>query len=248
MTGLGSSCGACKFLRRKCSSECIFAPYFGYDGAASHFAAVHKVFGASNVSKLLLHLPQHNRSDAATSISYEALARMRDPIYGCVAHIFALQQQVAYLQEEIEILGNQIAHNVTAGFASSGSSSEGTNNNSDHNTHNNTLDSSSQLFSHNGAMNCQYYQNQQEVLPSQNQNSTGNSSNIVVGGQVGFHLHQNPYSWGEENMVCNSLSDPLDKLFEGIEQESLGNSPWLDEIPNVENFIGPQSGTEPSFW
>uniref|UniRef100_A0A803P120 LOB domain-containing protein n=1 Tax=Cannabis sativa TaxID=3483 RepID=A0A803P120_CANSA len=223
MTGLGSSCGACKFLRRKCSSECIFAPYFGYDEAASHFAAVHKVFGASNVSKLLLHLPQHNRSDAATSISYEALARMRDPIYGCVAHIFALQQQVAYLQEEIEILGNQIAHNVTA-------------------------DSSSQLFSHNGAMNCQYYQNQQEVLPSQNQNSTGNSSDIVVGGQVGFHLHQNPYSWGEENMVCNSISDPLDKLFEGIEQESLGNSPWLDEIPNVENFIGPQSGTEPSFW
>ena len=94
MTGFGSSCGACKFLRRKCSSECVFAPYFCYDEAASHFAAVHKVFGASNVSKLLLHLPVHNRSDAATTISYEALARMRDPIYGCVAHIFALQQQV----------------------------------------------------------------------------------------------------------------------------------------------------------
>ena len=94
MTGFGSSCGACKFLRRKCSSECIFAPYFCYDEAASHFAAVHKVFGASNVSKLLLHLPLHTRSDAATTISYEALARMRDPIYGCVSHIFALQQQV----------------------------------------------------------------------------------------------------------------------------------------------------------
>lgn len=96
MTGFGSSCGACKFLRRKCSSECIFAPYFCYDEAPSHFAAVHKVFGASNVSKLLLHLPVHNRSDAATTISYEALARMRDPIYGCVAHIFALQQQVTF--------------------------------------------------------------------------------------------------------------------------------------------------------
>ncbi len=97
MTGLGSSCGACKFLRRKCTTECVFAPYFCYEQAAAHFAAVHKVFGASNVSKLLLHLPVQNRSDAATSISYEALARVRDPIYGCVADIFALQQQVSVL-------------------------------------------------------------------------------------------------------------------------------------------------------
>lgn len=95
MTGSGSSCGACKFLRRKCTSECVFAPYFCYDQAANHFGKVHRVFGASNVSKLLLHLPVHKRSDAATTIAYEALARMHDPIYGCVSHIFALQQQVS---------------------------------------------------------------------------------------------------------------------------------------------------------
>lgn len=97
MTGIGASCGACKFLRRRCTSDCVFAPHFCYDQAASHFAAVHKVFGASNVSKLLLHLPLHNRGEAAITISYEALARMRDPVYGCVAHIFALQQQVTSL-------------------------------------------------------------------------------------------------------------------------------------------------------
>lgn len=102
MTGLGSSCGACKFLRRRCTNDCIFAPYFCYDQAAAHFAAVHKVFGASNVSKLLLHLPVHNRSDAAITISYEALARMHDPIYGCVAHIFALQQQVCHFHAAVQ--------------------------------------------------------------------------------------------------------------------------------------------------
>lgn len=95
MTGSGSSsCGACKFLRRKCASDCVFAPYFSYDQATTHFAAVHKVYGASNVSRLLSHLPIHNRSDAAVTITYEALSRMQDPIYGCVAHIYALQQQV----------------------------------------------------------------------------------------------------------------------------------------------------------
>ncbi|KVI06961.1 lateral organ boundaries domain-containing protein [Cynara cardunculus var. scolymus] len=92
-SGSSSSCGACKFLRRKCTNECVFTPYFCYSQGAHHFAAVHKVFGASNVSKLLMKLPLQNRSEAAISISYEALARMEDPIYGCIAQILALEQQ-----------------------------------------------------------------------------------------------------------------------------------------------------------
>ncbi|KAK1441455.1 hypothetical protein QVD17_07361 [Tagetes erecta] len=108
MTGVGSSCGACKFLRRKCTSECVFTPYFCYSQGAEHFAAVHKVFGASNVSKLLMKIPKPNRNEAAISISYEALARMHDPIYGCVAQILALEQQVVSLQEEI----NQLVNNM----------------------------------------------------------------------------------------------------------------------------------------
>jgi hypothetical protein len=55
------------------------------------------VFGASNVSKLLLQIPSHKRLDAVVTICYEAQARLRDPVYGCVAHIFALQQQVLYI-------------------------------------------------------------------------------------------------------------------------------------------------------
>lgn len=94
--GGGGPCGACKFLRRKCVAGCIFAPYFDSEQGAAHFAAVHKVFGASNVSKLLLHIPVHKRLDAVVTICYEAQARLRDPVYGCVAHIFALQQQVQY--------------------------------------------------------------------------------------------------------------------------------------------------------
>ncbi|KAG6521780.1 hypothetical protein ZIOFF_018906 [Zingiber officinale] len=65
------------------------------DRGAAHFAAVHKVFGASNVSKLLLHIPAHKHLDAVVTICYEAQAHLRDPVYGCVAHIFALQQQAS---------------------------------------------------------------------------------------------------------------------------------------------------------
>lgn len=132
MTGiLGSSCGACKFLRRRCTRECVFAPYFSYEQAATHFAAVHKVFGASNVSKLLMHLPIQWRSEAALTISYEALARVQDPIYGCVAQIFALQQQVATLKDEIETIGNQMA-NLTFDLPRGESFEEVNNNSSSH--------------------------------------------------------------------------------------------------------------------
>lgn len=96
-------CGACKFLRRKCMSGCIFAPHFGTDQGAARFAAVHKVFGASNVSKLLLHIPVSRRSDAVVTISYEAQARLSDPVYGCVSTILALQQQVYLKKKKIDM-------------------------------------------------------------------------------------------------------------------------------------------------
>ncbi|KAK4482326.1 hypothetical protein RD792_009479 [Penstemon davidsonii] len=104
MTSSGSPCGACKFLRRKCVKGCVFAPYFCHEQGATHFAAIHKVFGASNVSKLLSHLPVSDRCEAAVTISYEAQARLQDPIYGCVSHIFALQQQVVNLQSQLASL------------------------------------------------------------------------------------------------------------------------------------------------
>ncbi|KAI3413084.1 LOB domain-containing protein, partial [Psidium guajava] len=104
----GAPCGACKFLRRKCTSGCIFAPYFGSDQGAAKFAAVHKVFGASNVSKLLLHIPVDRRQDAVVTVSYEAQARLADPVYGCVSTILALQQQVATLQAELSLVHTQL--------------------------------------------------------------------------------------------------------------------------------------------
>ncbi|KAJ1413643.1 Lateral organ boundary [Sesbania bispinosa] len=105
----GGPCGACKFLRRKCVKGCIFAPYFDSDQGTLHFAAVHKVFGASNASKLLMRIPAHKRVDAVVTLCYEALARTRDPVYGCVAHIFALQQQVMNLQAELTYVQARLA-------------------------------------------------------------------------------------------------------------------------------------------
>ncbi|CAH8390218.1 unnamed protein product [Eruca vesicaria subsp. sativa] len=124
--GTGSPCGACKFLRRKCASDCIFAPYFSSEQGAARFAAIHKVFGASNVSKLLLNVPIHDRCEAVVSIAYEAQARLHDPVYGCVSHIFALQQQVAYLQAQVMQMKAQIGGHQTSAAGDLRNNSEST--------------------------------------------------------------------------------------------------------------------------
>ncbi|CAD6269153.1 unnamed protein product [Miscanthus lutarioriparius] len=119
-SGSGSSssssppCASCKLLRRRCTQECVFAPYFPPEDPHK-FAIVHKVFGASNVSKMLQELPAQQRADAVSSLVYEANARMRDPVYGCVGTISFLQQQVSQLQVQLalakaEILCVQMQH------------------------------------------------------------------------------------------------------------------------------------------
>ncbi|MBA0774588.1 hypothetical protein Gotri_009789, partial [Gossypium trilobum] len=115
-----SPCAACKLLRRRCAEDCIFAPYFPSQDP-HRFAIVHKVFGASNISKalqakkpfdlfeiILQELPVDQRGDAASSMVYEANARVRDPVYGCVGAISYLQNQVSQLQMELTVAQTEL--------------------------------------------------------------------------------------------------------------------------------------------
>ncbi|XP_030549249.1 LOB domain-containing protein 4 [Rhodamnia argentea] len=107
--GTPSPCAACKLLRRRCAEDCVFAPYFPAD-EPHKFANVHKVFGASNVNKMLQELPEHQRGDAVSSMVYEANARVRDPVYGCVGAISSLQQQIDMLQSQLAQAKAEVVH------------------------------------------------------------------------------------------------------------------------------------------
>ncbi|KAG8380890.1 hypothetical protein BUALT_Bualt06G0063700 [Buddleja alternifolia] len=102
-----SPCASCKLLKRRCAKDCVFAPYFPSDDPHK-FAIVHKVFGASNVSKMLQELPVHQRADAVSSLVYEANARAMDPVYGCVGAISYLQNQVSQLQMQLAVTQAEI--------------------------------------------------------------------------------------------------------------------------------------------
>ncbi|GJN23270.1 hypothetical protein PR202_gb10905 [Eleusine coracana subsp. coracana] len=108
MSSSSSPCAACKLLRRKCTQGCVFAPYFPPDSPAK-FANVHRVFGASNVSKILSDLAPHQRGEAVASLAYEADARLRDPVYGCVSYITLLQCRTAEVRDEIAAARKELA-------------------------------------------------------------------------------------------------------------------------------------------
>ncbi|GFZ15063.1 lateral organ boundaries (LOB) domain family protein [Actinidia rufa] len=93
--GGNSPCASCKLLRRRCVKDCIFAPYFPSDDPQK-FAMVHK------------ELPDHQRADAVSSLVYEANARVRDPVYGCVGAISYLQNQVSQLQMQLAVAQAEI--------------------------------------------------------------------------------------------------------------------------------------------
>ncbi|XP_058735823.1 LOB domain-containing protein 25-like [Vicia villosa] len=101
-------CAACKHIRRACDPNCELAPYFPAD-KPHRFSVVHTVFGKSNVSKLLQRLDVTQREQAVDSLVYEAEARMRDPVYGCVSFMWNLQQRLNEIQERLRNVKNELA-------------------------------------------------------------------------------------------------------------------------------------------
>ncbi|KAM3291462.1 hypothetical protein P3S67_019751 [Capsicum chacoense] len=100
-------CAACKQLRRKCTSDCIFLPYFPPNNP-QRFSYVHRIYSASNVGKMLQQVEEHQRGDVADSLYYEAYWRIKDPIYGRVGIITALHEEIYHVQSQLAKVQAQI--------------------------------------------------------------------------------------------------------------------------------------------
>ncbi|GLT80354.1 hypothetical protein SLA2020_517970 [Shorea laevis] len=95
-----SRCAACKYLRRRCPSDCIFSPYFPPNDP-QRFARVHRIYGASNVARMLQQLPVNQQAPAVDCLHYEAQCRVQDPVYGCAGIISLLYQQIRSAETEL---------------------------------------------------------------------------------------------------------------------------------------------------
>eukprot|EP00253_Pinus_taeda_P003726 PITA_03726 len=103
-----SPCASCKIQRKKCSQNCVLAPYFPQDNTEK-FLLVHRVFGNGHVIKLLQGLPAEQRGEAVNSMVYEAKERVRDPVHGSVGVINDLQNKIAELQSQLVSTQTQLA-------------------------------------------------------------------------------------------------------------------------------------------
>ncbi|XP_073119825.1 LOB domain-containing protein 23-like [Henckelia pumila] len=101
-------CAACRHLRRRCPSDCIFSPYFPSNDS-KRFRCIHKIYGASNVGKMLQELPMNRRTEAADSLCYEAYCRLKDPVYGCVGIITILWEQIHNVHCQLARIQAEIA-------------------------------------------------------------------------------------------------------------------------------------------
>ncbi|RLN39004.1 hypothetical protein C2845_PM01G24110 [Panicum miliaceum] len=101
-------CAACKNQRRRCSPDCILAPYFPATDP-QRYACVQRVFGASNVARMLQNLPIHERGKAADTMAVEAHRRVQDPVYGCAGIVGRLQGEIRTAQCELARTQAQIA-------------------------------------------------------------------------------------------------------------------------------------------
>ncbi|KAF6148792.1 hypothetical protein GIB67_038125 [Kingdonia uniflora] len=73
------ACASCKYQRRKCQEDCFLAPYFPSD-RCEDFQLVQKLFGVSNVMKMLKSVAVEQRSMAAESLVIEARMRRDRPL------------------------------------------------------------------------------------------------------------------------------------------------------------------------
>jgi hypothetical protein len=100
--GMHQACAACKHQRKKCSENCILAPYFP-SSRSREFKAVHKVFGVSNITKFVRNAQEGDRRKVVDSLIWEALSRQRDPINGSYGEYTKVYNEYKRVFDELKM-------------------------------------------------------------------------------------------------------------------------------------------------
>ncbi|KAM7276359.1 hypothetical protein ACFE04_018225 [Oxalis oulophora] len=101
--GTSQACASCKYQRRKCTPECPLAPYFPPD-QPKMFQNAHKLFGVSNILKILKDLDVSLHGEAMKSIILQANIRDRYPVHGCWGLYQELLYQLWMVEEELNLV------------------------------------------------------------------------------------------------------------------------------------------------
>lgn len=108
--GVHQACASCKHQRKKCGEDCILAPYFPAD-KSHEFQAVHKVFGVSNVMKLVRSVNKENRKMVVDSLVWEACCRQNDPILGPLGEFKRIEEELKLYKSQSQSQSQMVNQN-----------------------------------------------------------------------------------------------------------------------------------------
>lgn len=106
--GTSQACAACKYQRRRCSKDCVLAPFFPAE-KAKEFQNAHRLFGVRNIMNILKQVPQQQKEDAMTSIVFESDMRAQYPVRGCMGIISQLHIQLQQTIDELRMVQSKVA-------------------------------------------------------------------------------------------------------------------------------------------
>ncbi|GFP97551.1 LOB domain-containing protein 2 [Phtheirospermum japonicum] len=107
------ACAACKYQRKKCAANCILRRHFPASNTDG-FAAVHKIFGVANVTKMMREANSPaDQDEIAKSLYWEAAMWVQDPVRGPYGTHLRLQDEIRVLQEHVNRQRLLLLHNNT---------------------------------------------------------------------------------------------------------------------------------------
>lgn len=107
-SGSSQACASCKHQRKKCDETCELAPYFPAS-RYREFQNAHKLFGVSNIQKIMNSVEPNQRQAAAESILMQGNIRSNDPVHGCLGVVRHLKSQIEYYEKQLGAVNQQLA-------------------------------------------------------------------------------------------------------------------------------------------
>lgn len=98
-SGNRNPCAACKYQRKKCSSDCILRKHFPAN-LADDFRAVQNVFTIATLKKMIEKFEVPEQEEVVKSIYWEAKMWDQDPVHGPYGSYKKLKQELEELEQE----------------------------------------------------------------------------------------------------------------------------------------------------
>lgn len=98
-----SKCASCRHQRRRCPNDCIFRPYFPLR-KQEEFESARRVFGVSNMERMLRSLEVQDRAKAVESMIWEASCWSKDSIngpLGCLKKLIDSERQAKQENQQL---------------------------------------------------------------------------------------------------------------------------------------------------